>query len=64
MAPATYIALLDINAGRGRWSCEGWIYMCRECQDRGSGSGRVGEKGDLGWDRGFFRGEMRKGDNI
>ena len=35
-----------------------------ECQDREVGVGGLVSSGRGKWDRGVFRGEMRKGDNI
>ena len=66
MAPAAYVTevtLWDINGRRVSWSCEGSMPQCRGMSGQGIGSEWMGEQGDRGWDRGFWRGN-KKGDNI
>jgi hypothetical protein len=58
------MALWGINERRSPWSCEGLMLQFRGMPEQGSGSGWVSEQGEREWDRGVFRGEMRKGDKI
>jgi hypothetical protein len=64
MALAAYVALWDISERRSPWSCEGLMPQGRVMPGHKRRSGWVIEQGELGWDRGIFRGEMRKGDSI
>jgi hypothetical protein len=55
------MALLDISGRRGPWSCEGSMPQCSEMPGQGSRSGRDGEQGKRGWDRGFSERKLGKG---
>ena len=58
------MALWDINERRGPQYCEGSMSQCRGMPGQVIRSGWDSEQGEGEWDRGIFRGEMRKGDKI
>jgi hypothetical protein len=57
------MALWDINERRDPWSCEGLMSQFREIPGQGKEVWWVSKQGYT-YDRGVFRGELRKGDKI
>jgi hypothetical protein len=60
------MSLLDINARRSPWSCEGLMPQCRGIPGWRRGNGWVWEtpskkQGERGYNRGFSEGEPGKG---
>ena len=65
VAPAAYVAkdalCRSSTGGDTPWSCGGSMPQCRGMPGSGSRSGWVGEQGERGGDRGFWRRKPGKG---